>query len=184
MAGYQRVSDGILSVIRQVPDIIAQIRATQASVQRNNPQGVDVQEMPPGAVSIKDMNLRKVPVVSWAKAGDGGNFSDCADQINEGVATDCKDPNAYALIIEGDSMEPRYCAGDRAIFMPNTEPQNGNKVVARLMENGEVYFKIYHRTGKKGERVKLTSLNPAYPPFEHPANAFRFIHPMHTIVRK
>jgi SOS-response transcriptional repressor LexA len=127
---------------------------------------------------------RRAPVVSWAKAGDGGNFGDLCAQINESVDTDCADTNAYALIIEGDSMMPEFKPGDRVVFMPNTSPQNGDVVVARLERTGDVFFKIFHQAGTIGEFVRLTSYNPAYPPLEYPLMEFRFIHPMHSMVRR
>lgn len=126
---------------------------------------------------------RRVPVVAWAIAGAyldhiGGNFSDLANQLDETVETDSKDPNAYALIIEGDSMEPRFCAGDRIITAPNYEPRNGDLVVARLRETGQVLFKRFRRTGTEGKVIRLESLNPAYGPVEYPESAFRLIHPV------
>lgn len=126
---------------------------------------------------------RRVPVVSWAKAGFGGDFGNLAVQIDEWLHTDCKDPNAYALIIEGDSMMPEFKPGDRVIFMPNVEPRNGDIVVARLAKTGDVFFKLFHRIGKNGEIVRLTSFNPAYPPLEYRIDEFEFIHPMHSMVR-
>ena len=134
---------------------------------------------------LKDKPTRKVPVVSWASAGAGGNFSDLEEQIDEYLETDCKDPNAYALIIEGDSMEPRFLAGDRVIFMPNSAPQNGNVVVARLKKDGQVLLKVYHTFGPHAEMVRLTSFNHrVYPPLEYHAGDFRFIHPVHSTVRR
>ena len=126
---------------------------------------------------------RHVPVVSWAKAGFGGDFGNLAVQIDEWLHTDCKDPDAYALIIEGDSMMPEFKPGDRVIFMPNVEPRNGDIVVARLAKTGDVFFKLFHRVGKNGEIVRLTSFNPAYPPLEYRIDEFEFIHPMHSMVR-
>lgn len=126
----------------------------------------------------------RVPVVSWAKAGCGGNFHDLANQIDEWLDTDCKDPNSYALIIDGDSMEPQFFTGDRVVFLPNSQAQNGDIVVARLKETGDVFFKLFHQTGRNLEVVRLTSYNPAYPPLEHLMHEFRFIHPMYCLVRK
>jgi len=126
-----------------------------------------------------EMFKGKVPVVSYATAGAGLNYSDLAEQINEWVSCDTSDPNAYALIIEGDSMEPEYKAGDRAVFLPNQEARNGDIVVARLAETGEVYFKLFHLLGPKADKVRLTSYNELYPPLEFPRKAFRFIHPLH-----
>ncbi|MGC8829417.1 MAG: LexA family protein [Verrucomicrobiia bacterium] len=134
-------------------------------------------------VPIKSMFPKRVPVVSWAKAGLGGDFGNLAAQIDEWIDTDCSDPQAYALIIEGDSMMPEFKPGDRVIFMPNVEPRNGDVVVARLAKSGDVLFKLFHRTGPNGEIVRLTSFNPVYPPLEYQINEFEFIHPMHSMVR-
>jgi SOS-response transcriptional repressor LexA len=133
---------------------------------------------------LKQVFPRRVPVVSWACAGCGGDFADLAGQINEWLDTDCADANAYALIIEGDSMLPEFKSGDRVVFLPNTLPQNGDVVVARLDKTGDVFLKLFHQTGPRGERVRLTSFNPAYPPLEYPLKEFRFIHPVHSLVRQ
>ena len=134
-------------------------------------------------VPLKSMFPRRVPVVSWAKAGLGGNFRNLAFQIDEWIDTDCRDLNAYALIIEGDSMLPEFKPGDRVVFMPNVEPRNGDIVVAMLASTEDVFFKLFHRVGEKGEIVRLTSFNPAYPPLEYHVNEFEFIHPMYSMIR-
>lgn len=81
---------------------------------------------------------RRVPVVSWAKAGLGGNFKNLAFQIDEWIDTDCRDSDAYALIIEGDSMLPEF-KRNRIGFMPNVEPRNGDIVVA-MLSGQKMYF--------------------------------------------
>lgn len=116
------------------------------------------------------------PVVSWASAGLGGNYYDLAGFLDEIVETDCRDPNKYALIVEGNSMEPEVKAGERIVVAPNYEAQNGNLVVARLEKSGQVLFKLYHETAK--QLVRLTSFNPAYVPMEYQRREFRFIHPV------
>ncbi len=138
-----------------------------------------------GNVTIVPLGkTQRVPVVSWAHAGEGGNYGDLAEQLGEWIDSDCKDPNAYALIIEGDSMEPKFSASDRVIFLPNQEPANGDVVVARVERSGDVFFKLFHTFGTKGEMVRLTSFNPAYPPLEFARREFRFIHPMHSLMRR
>lgn len=133
---------------------------------------------------LTELAPHKVPVVSWAKAGAGISYHDLAEQIDEYVLSDAPDPNAYALIIEGDSMEPEYKSGDRVIFLPNQEARNGDVVVARVAESGEVYFKLFHTFGPRNEKVRLTSYNTIYPTLEFDRKDFRFIHPMHSMWRK
>ena len=43
-------------------------------------------------------------------------YEDLANQIEEAVESDCKDANAFAIIIEGDSMETKFYAGDRVVY--------------------------------------------------------------------
>ena len=126
---------------------------------------------------------KRVPVVSWAAAGAARAYEDLANQIEEVVESDCKDSNAFAIIIEGDSMETKFYAGDRVVFAPNYEPRNGDAVVAKL-NDGRVYFKYYFRTGHEGARVKLVSENQNYGPLEFDRSEFVFIYPAWEIKRK
>lgn len=126
---------------------------------------------------------KKTPVVSWATAGAARAYEDLANQIEETVESDCKDPNAFAIIIEGDSMETKFYAGDRVIFAPNYEPRNADAVLAKL-NDGRVFFKYYFRTGPEGGRVKLVSENSNYAPMEFDRSEFAFIYPAFEIKRK
>jgi SOS-response transcriptional repressor LexA len=124
------------------------------------------------------------PVVSWAAAGVAHDYADLANQIEEVIYTDSRDPNAFALIVEGDSMYPEITAGDTIIFSPNGEPRNGNIVVARLAENHGVLVKRFRRTGPEGKTIVLESTNKDYPPLTFPIEAFRFIYPAVEMRRK
>jgi phage repressor protein C with HTH and peptisase S24 domain len=106
------------------------------------------------------------------------SYGDLANQINEWINGDTKDMNAYSLIVEGPSMEPLFPAGIRIIASPNSEPRNGDYVVARLSDTGQVLFKKYFQTGKDGSDVRLECLNPDYSPITLPRTAFRLIHPV------
>ena len=122
-------------------------------------------------------------MVSWAAAGAARAYEDLANQIEETVETDCKDPNTFAIIIEGDSMENKFYAGDRVVFAPNSEPRNGDAVVAKL-NDGRVFFKYFYRTGTEGSKVKLVSENQLYGPMEFDRGEFTFIYPAWEIKRK
>jgi SOS-response transcriptional repressor LexA len=126
---------------------------------------------------------KRVPVVSWAAAGAARAYEDLANQIEEVVESDCKDSNAFAIILEGDSMETKFYAGDRVVFAPNYEPRNGDAVVAKL-NDGRVFFKYYYRTGHEGARVKLVSENANYGPLEFDRSDFVFIYPAWEVKRK
>lgn len=132
---------------------------------------------------VSEQVAKRTPVVSWATAGAARAYEDLANQIEETVETDCKDPNAFAIIIEGDSMETKFYAGDRVIFAPNYEPRNGDAVLAKL-NDGRVFFKYYYRTGHEGTRVKLVSENSNYDPLEFDRSELTFIYPAWEIKRK
>ncbi|MDI9402073.1 MAG: helix-turn-helix domain-containing protein [Limisphaerales bacterium] len=121
--------------------------------------------------------IRDIPVVSWARAGEANDFADLWTQIDESIPFNCRDENAFALIIEGDSMEPLFLEGDRVLFLPNSEPRNGDFVVARFAEDHGVVFKKFRRTGSDGNTIVLESLNPDYPNMERHVSEFRFIYP-------
>jgi phage repressor protein C with HTH and peptisase S24 domain len=128
--------------------------------------------------------MREVPVVSWAAAGAAKDYHDLAGFLDEKVVTDCKDANAFAVIVDGDSMEPKISVGDRVIVSPNKEAQSGDIVIARTRKDHGVYLKKFLRHGPRGEKVRLVSFNPDYPPLEFELKDFRFIYPIVGLFRK
>lgn len=142
-----------------------------------------------GKLIMKTRHARRmVPVISWARAGRiterGFNYEDLENYFEETVETDSRDANAFALIVEGDSMAPEYRAGDRVVFAPNEEPRNGDIVVARLKDKGTVFFKRFKRVGPEGKKVLLESVNPDYGTLEFRRDEFWFIYPAVDMVRK
>lgn len=129
--------------------------------------------------------LRLVPVVASMRAGFlddiAANYEDIAAQIDEKIETNVQDENSFALIVEGDSMEPDYRPGDRIILAPNYEPRNGDPVCARIEKDGKTVFKIYRQNG---DTIKLESLNPEYKPEDFHKSAFRWIYPAVDLKRK
>lgn len=131
---------------------------------------------------------RRVPVVGFVAGADvlsdrAFNYSDLANQIEEDIETESKDPNALGLIVEGDSMDPEFQAGDRVIVAPNAEPRNKDIVVARTGE-GAAMLKRLFRSGLEGKTIRLESTNPDYLPIVKEATEFRFIYPVIEMRRK
>ncbi|ODU24015.1 MAG: hypothetical protein ABS95_02485 [Verrucomicrobia bacterium SCN 57-15] len=177
--GHTRVSDPVLMSMRN----LEKLRAHSPLVELR-----DAPAQSGGLVPFPLVPRRRVPVVSWARAGAitdrGLNYGDLANFIDETVETDSRDPNAFGLIIEGDSMSPEYLPGDRVVFAPNELPRNGDIVVARLAEDGETYFKVFRRSGEEGQIVKLESLNPDYKTLTFRYDQFRFIYPAVDMIRR
>ncbi len=111
---------------------------------------------------------RAVPLIGFAQAGTQGFFDDAGFPAGAGwdevSLPGVNDPNAYALEISGDSMEPVYRDGDVVVVSPSTPIRRGDRVILRTRE-GEVMAKLLVR--RSARRVELKSLNP-----EHPDRSF------------
>lgn len=106
-----------------------------------------------------------IPVVGLSKAGRGGFFDDQGYPVGEGFRKIhrpewIKDPHAYAVLVDGDSMEPAI--EEKSIVLVDTSHQvkTGDKVVARLT-TGEVMLKSLRI---QGDLFILESLNQKYQP--------------------
>jgi phage repressor protein C with HTH and peptisase S24 domain len=123
---------------------------------------------------------RRIPLIGLAQAGGEGYFDDGGYPVggswDEISLPDIADPNAYALEISGDSMEPVFRDGDVVIVSPAAPVRRGDRVVVRTAK-GEVMAKELRRQSAK--RIELASLNPAHPSysFELPEIAW-----MHRII--
>jgi SOS-response transcriptional repressor LexA len=135
----------------------------------------------PGARRAPSSDIREVPIVSWAQAGDLVAYTDLDAAWHEFTATTCRDENGFAVIISGDSMEPKYSAGDIAIVMPNVEPRNGCLVVCKLKNEG-VFFKLFHQSSD-GRKFRLSSYNPVYPVMECRRDDFVWIYPVYQVTK-
>jgi len=123
---------------------------------------------------------RRIPLIGLAQAGGDGYFDDGGYPVggswDEISLPDIGDPNAYALEISGESMEPVFRDGDVVIVSPAAPVRRGDRVVVRTAK-GEIMAKELRRQSAK--RIELASLNPAHPSysFELPQIAW-----MHRIV--
>jgi transcriptional regulator with XRE-family HTH domain len=123
---------------------------------------------------------KSAPIISWASAGSSHDYADQGQDVPH-VATDCRDPNCYALAIEGDSMATVYLPGDIIVAAPNTEPVQGDLVVAKTVKD-EVYFKRLEFSRDR-EIMRLLSFNPNYMPMEFRREELQFIHPIFQVIR-
>jgi SOS-response transcriptional repressor LexA len=105
---------------------------------------------------------RRVPVVGWVQAGKfapAGAGDLTALNPDDYIYSDTLGRNLFALRVENDSMEPLFRAGDIIIVNPNIKPKNGDYVVARLKNEGEVTFKKLHISNGQ---IALRPLNHEY----------------------
>lgn len=136
----------------------------------------------PTNVHGRSIPLRWVPVVSWAHAGEAASYEELPPHWRDDSApTECRDPKAFALVVDGDSMEPRCLNGDIVVVMPSEEPRSGCLVVAKLRDDGVVLRRYSHLSGG---RIRLTAYNSLYPATDHDRAEFHWIYPVESTVRK
>lgn len=103
---------------------------------------------------------RHVPLIGFAQAGSEGFFDDGGYPVggswDEIPFPDVGDPHAYALEINGNSMEPVFRDGDTVIVSPDASIRRGDRVVVRTTD-GEILAKQLRR--QTARKVELQSLN-------------------------
>lgn len=125
--------------------------------------------------------MRQVPVISWSHAGQAVAYEEMPQHFQGKVATTSTDPRAFAVIVEGDSMEPKVYATDCVVCEPSRTPINGKPVVAKHADDG-VQLRIYHKM--PSGKIRLAPLNPVYPAMEHDPDEFQWIYPVKNLVRE
>ncbi len=112
--------------------------------------------------------LRPVPRISFVQAGV---WTEAVDPYEQGAGDDYLltqldlGPNAFALTVRGESMEPEFKEGDSIIIDPDVKPSPGDFVVAKNAQE-EATFKKYRPRGvnEQGEQViELVPLNDDFP---------------------
>jgi repressor LexA len=109
---------------------------------------------------------RLIPIINKVSAGYPVEFNDLDYPV--GIADDyvrcpdLHDPNAFAVRVVGDSMEPRFREGDIVIFSPALEVQNGDDCFVRFTNPHETTFKRVFF--EKQNRVRLQPRNERYSP--------------------
>jgi len=109
---------------------------------------------------------RLVPVINKVSAGYPRDFDDLDYPV--GIADDyircpdLHDPNAFAVRVVGDSMEPKFREGDIVIFSPAAEVHNGDDCFVRFATPHETTFKrVFFEPDNK---IRLQPRNENYSP--------------------
>ena len=107
-----------------------------------------------------------VPVINKVSAGYPTDFNDLDYPV--GIADDyvrcpdLHDPNAFAVRVIGDSMEPKFVEGDIVVFSPAAEVHSGDDCFVRFAMPHETTFKRVYFEKKK--QIRLQPRNDKYPP--------------------
>jgi len=112
---------------------------------------------------IPTTHNKPIPVISWVNAGIYAEpadawpvgISEVADPVYSHHKTG---PSTFGLIIEGESMLPRFMPGDIAIVDPSIRCDNGSPCVVWV--NGEVSIKLFW---DKEDEILLKPMNDKYP---------------------
>jgi phage repressor protein C with HTH and peptisase S24 domain len=120
---------------------------------------------------------RRVPLIGLAQAGGEGYFDGGGYPVGGGWdevgLPEIADPNAYALEISGESMEPVYRDGDLVIVSPTAPIRRGDRVVVRTVD-GQVMAK--QLTRRSARRVELKSLNPEHADYSFDLTEVSWVH--------
>jgi len=116
--------------------------------------------------------LRAIPIINKVSAGYPQEFTDLGYPVGiadayVSVPVELADPNAFAVRVVGDSMEPRYHEGDVVIFAPAAGVQSGDDCFVRFAVtggpvDGESTFKRVFFDAE--DQVRLQPLNERYAP--------------------
>ena len=122
----------------------------------------------------EDQNNRSglIPIINRVQAGYPVDYSDL--DYPAGIADDyvrcpeVNDPNAFAVRVFGDSMEPRFYQGDVVVFSPSLEVRNGDDCFVRFADPHETTFKRVFF--EEDDILRLQPRNEKYSPIMIPSN--------------
>ena len=109
---------------------------------------------------------QRVPVINRVAAGYPTEFTDLGYPV--GVADEyvfcpgIEDPNAFAIRVCGESMEPRYREGDILIISPAATVSSGDDCFVRIEATEETTFKRVFFD--PADEIRLQPLNERFPP--------------------
>ena len=145
---------------------------------------LDEPTLPFDTFPIPQDAFRKIPVRGMAQLGDNGHFVDVEYPVGHGdgyVFFPTKDPDAYALRCNGESMRPRVKHNEFVVVEPNTQIQNGDEVLVKALD-GRVMVKelAYVRDGT----VHLSSVNERHGMLRIPQDQIERMHFVCGIVKR
>jgi len=144
----QVAGKGDLDKLRQTPKFQELINDTADNVQQIHTAG------------------KLVPVINDVVAGYPVDFDDkgyppggADDYVR---CPDLHDPNAFAVRVVGDSMEPKYQQGDIIVFSPAIEVRSGDDCFVRMADPHETTFKQVFF--EDNDQIRLQPRNHKYSP--------------------
>ena len=119
--------------------------------------------------NVEAVMTNAVPVINKVSAGYPGDFTDLG--YPRGVADayvgcpEVNDTDAFAARVHGDSMEPKYRAGDIVIFSPAATSKSGDDCFVRLADGQTTFKRVFYENDEAGGAVvRLQPRNGRYRP--------------------
>ncbi|MCK0554493.1 helix-turn-helix domain-containing protein [Pantoea ananatis] len=139
-----------------------------------------------------ELGSKRIPILSYVQAGlwtESQEYRSYDGGMSYLLVDDDLSDNAFALIIEGDSMAPKFNAGDKIIVDPEVYPVPGDFVVALDGVKNQTVFKKFRPTGvdSHGNDIyELVPLNDDFPTLRSETGKLSIIGTMveHRISRK
>lgn len=131
---------------------------------------------PYGSIDVSSYIPDDIPVVG--RAGGGHTVFNADDYpVGEGYKRvhrpfDLRDPHAFAVEVEGNSMAPRYEHGDIVICSPQKQWRSGDYCVVVTKDDQALVKRVINDK----ERVLLISLAPGSDPLPLDKQKIRAIH--------
>lgn len=123
-------------------------------------------------VAFETPGLRRIPLINKVSAGYPADFTDLDYPAGAAdgyvVVPDLTDPNAFAIVVCGDSMAPRFEEGDILIISPAAPVKGGDFCFVRIDSHGEVTSTFKQVFFDDERTVRLASLNSRYDPRTYP----------------
>lgn len=145
---------------------IEELRAQIAKMQSQSEGGL--LSTPADTTTASMANVSdKVPILSWVAAGSWSNVEPVtmADSIGRAPKPDKLSKNGFALIVQGESMLPKFDPGDIIYVEPTTglfALKNNDLVIVQCNDDTEATFKQLV-IGEKSDDMYLRPLNPDWP---------------------
>jgi SOS-response transcriptional repressor LexA len=120
-----------------------------------------------------------IPVYGHAVGGKDGEFVLKGNQVSQVLAPPdlSQVPDAYAVYVVGESMEPRYFAGETVFVNPRLPISRGAFVVAQISKGEEAEPRAYVKrfVSQDAKRLRLEQYSPKKI-LEFPASTVVAIH--------
>ncbi len=129
---------------------------------------------------VRSKGFRQIPLINKVSAGYPSDFTDLDYPVGVAdeyvVVPDLTDPNAFAIVVCGDSMSPRFQEGDILIISPAHPVRSGDFCFVRIDFHGEVRSTFKQVFFDDDKTVRLTSLNSRYETVRYPREALSGIY--------